>query len=158
MRRRVLMALCMTAVMGLSPAYGQTVEERYLAQLKSQGFNTVNVSRTWLGRTRITASSKNKTREIIFNSRSGEILRDYSEDTSGDPTYELLDLGSGEDGNSGDSGNSGESGSSGDGGGDGGGSGGGSGGGGGFNYLTGGQDADLLLEQDFNVDNLEDIK
>ncbi|NOX72268.1 MAG: hypothetical protein GXP03_01125 [Alphaproteobacteria bacterium] len=162
MRRRVLMALCMTAVMGMTPAYGQTVEERYLAQLKSQGFNNVSVSRTWLGRTRITASSKNKSREIIFNSRSGEILRDYYEDTSDDPTFELLDLGSGDEDNSGNSGNSGSSGNSGEGG-EGGGSGGGSGGGGGgggggFNYLTGGQDADLSIEHIFNVDNLEDIK
>lgn len=142
------MALCMTAVMGLTPAYGQTVEERYLAQLEAQGFSNVSISRTWLGRTRITASTGNRQREIIFNSRSGEVLRDYYEDIEDDQSFELLDLGSGQE-SSGDGGSSvgGESGSSG--GGEGGGS-----GGGGLDYLTGGHGSEIP----FNVDSLEDIK
>jgi hypothetical protein len=172
MQGRVLTALCLTAVMGFTPAYGQTVEERYLEQLQSQGFNNVTVTRTWLGRTRITASSKSKKREIIFNTRSGEILRDYYEAEDDSQATELLDLGSGDDGGTGNSGSSSNGGSSGGGnsgssggssggsGGSGGGSsgsGGGGGGGGGFNYLTGGLNEEIHVEDDFGANNFEDF-
>jgi hypothetical protein len=44
--------------------------------LKAQGYRDINVARTLLGRTRITAKGKRGTREIIVNPATGEILRD----------------------------------------------------------------------------------
>ncbi|MFT5160473.1 MAG: hypothetical protein ACI9ZD_002085 [Paracoccaceae bacterium] len=106
MQRRALVAFCVATFLGVTPAIGQTVSERYVAQLKAQGFSEIVVTRTWLGRTRITASSKSKVREIIISSRSGEVLRDYWEDSDAGSGLlsELLDLGSDDTGSTGDAG------------------------------------------------------
>lgn len=48
-------------------------------QLVDQGFYEFEISRTFLGRVRIVAISKDFWREIVFNPYNGELLRDYFE-------------------------------------------------------------------------------
>ncbi|MFC2969276.1 hypothetical protein [Acidimangrovimonas pyrenivorans] len=75
-RREFVTALAATlliAPMARADAMTDSVER----QLRAQGFTKMHVTRTWLGRTRIVATSKTQTREIIINPRTGEILRDY---------------------------------------------------------------------------------
>ena len=163
--RRHFLAISISTVLMASPALAETYQEKFVAQLQQQGFRNIVITRTWLGRTRITASSKSAERELIFNSRSGEILRDYSEAKGGDVSESTLidtntNSGSSTDssnsGSGGNSGNGGDSGGSGGDSGDSGGSGGDSGdsggsGGGGhasieledFNYLTGGNSLEI---------------
>jgi len=73
------------------PALALTMEERLIGQLRAQGFDRISVSRTLLGRTRIVAVAADQRREIIFNPRTGEILRDFWESLSG-TGGDLLDL------------------------------------------------------------------
>ncbi len=142
MHRKAFLAYCVCAALGAAPAFGQTVQEKFIQQLKTQGFTELTITKTWLGRTRIVARSKTHQREVIYSTRTGEILRDYWEDLDGSDktssTTSLLDPKASS--NATDGSNSGGSGGSG-------GSGSGSGGGGineqtlryDFNYLTGGQ-------------------
>ena len=51
-----------------------------VAQLRAQGFAQIRVSHTFLGRVRIEAQSPRLHREIVLNPKTGEILRDYTED------------------------------------------------------------------------------
>jgi len=76
MNRRLFLAGCMLALAPL-PALAESLPDRVIRQLKAQGFTRFKVSRTWLGRTRIVATSSKQSREIILNPRTGEILRDY---------------------------------------------------------------------------------
>lgn len=72
--------ICLT---GLSvPAYGQTQTplERVVALVASQGFEVIEMRRTWLGRIRIDARNGGISREIVINRTTGEILRDYWEE------------------------------------------------------------------------------
>ena len=48
----------------------------------------MSVSRTWLGRIRIEAESGTHEREIVFNQRTGEILRDFWEELEDDDEVE----------------------------------------------------------------------
>lgn len=76
MNRRLFLAGCVLALAPL-PALAESLPDRVIRQLKAQGFTRFKVSRTWLGRTRIIATSPTQSREIILNPRTGEILRDY---------------------------------------------------------------------------------
>ena len=51
--------------------------DRIIAWLRDQGFTEFEVEKTWLGRTKIEAHADGLEREIIINTRTGEILRDY---------------------------------------------------------------------------------
>lgn len=82
LRRRFIGAL-IAAVVLAGPALADSVQDRIIAQLAQQGFTHVTVSRTLLGRVRILATSLTHRREIIFNPRTGEILRDYLQATGG---------------------------------------------------------------------------
>ncbi|MBS8229206.1 hypothetical protein [Vannielia litorea] len=78
--RPLLRSLLICTTLALSapaPAAAATVTEQIVAQLSEQGFKRIRVSRTLLGRARITASSRDYTREIVVNPATGEILRDY---------------------------------------------------------------------------------
>lgn len=55
----------------------QDLQAVLVAQLTEQGFSKIQIGRTFLGRVRLFATSANQSREIIFNPRTGEILRDY---------------------------------------------------------------------------------
>ena len=52
-----------------------------IQSLQSQGFSGIEVSRTWLGRTRIVATGSAGRREIVLNPNTGEVLRDYLDET-----------------------------------------------------------------------------
>ena len=157
MQRRNFLAMCTAITLVMSPVWTDSFKDRYIAQLKAQGFSNLTVTKTWLGRTRITASSKSYSRELIFSTKTGEILRDYSESIDGaanaqgltNPNSGSQDTGSGTS-------SSGEGGGSGGGEGDGGGEGegGDSGSGGGeaalqgqqFEYLTAGLAGDVHFQ------------
>ncbi len=66
------------------PASAAPTVEEIIAQLEVQGYTDVSVSRTWLGRIRIEAESGTHEREIVFNQRTGEILRDFWEELEDD--------------------------------------------------------------------------
>lgn len=61
------------------PALGADLADGIVSQLRAQGFTSVDVSTTLLGRVRILAESGASRREIVLNPRTGEILRDYEE-------------------------------------------------------------------------------
>ena len=48
--------------------------------LEAQGYEIVEVERTWLGRVRVEAIRGRQERELVINPRTGEILRDYIEE------------------------------------------------------------------------------
>ena len=55
----------------------------WVEQLVLDGYDDIEVSRTWLGRTRIFAEKGEIEREIILNPSTGEVLRDYSRHEDG---------------------------------------------------------------------------
>ena len=60
-----------------SPAQARDMATSIIRQLTGQGFVNVVQERTLLGRVRITATRNGGFREIIFNPKTGEILRDF---------------------------------------------------------------------------------
>ena len=81
---------------GAGAVRADQVTDTIIRQLRQQGYTEVTVTRTFLGRERIVATSPRSEREIIVNPRTGEILRDYAEsrDEEGEdePRRSLLDL------------------------------------------------------------------
>ncbi|MHC0053419.1 hypothetical protein [Actibacterium sp. D379-3] len=84
MKRRDFLACTIAALALSSPARAQSLEEALLSQLHAQGFTRIQRSRTLLGRVRLAATGNGIEREIIFNPRTGEILRDFWEAADGD--------------------------------------------------------------------------
>ncbi|WP_165937708.1 hypothetical protein [Antarcticimicrobium sediminis] len=92
---RIVLALAVVlASAGIVRA--EAVTDAITRQLRQQGYTQITVTRTFLGRARIVATSPDQDREIIVNPRTNEILRDYSESRgAGDATAPgrgLLDL------------------------------------------------------------------
>ena len=77
---QILAATAAASLMAASPAIAASVEDQVISQLREQGFESIRMSRTWLGRLRIKARGRGYEREIIINPRTGEILRDYWDD------------------------------------------------------------------------------
>jgi hypothetical protein len=76
-RRSFSLALASALVMGLAgPVQAKSLSERVERALKREGWRDIEVSRTLLGRTRVTARRGEVRREIILNTRNGEVLRD----------------------------------------------------------------------------------
>ncbi|MBK5934994.1 hypothetical protein C8N32_10624 [Rhodovulum imhoffii] len=73
-RRIILASLTVFLLSGWALAAG--MQDRIVAQLRQQGFTEILVTSTLLGRTRVVARGPGERREIIFNERTGEILRD----------------------------------------------------------------------------------
>jgi len=120
---RIALALALVLA-ATGAAWADPVTDAIARQLRQQGYTEITVTRTFLGRDRIVATSPTREREIIVNPRTREILRDYTEsrdDDSGEaPRRSLLDLFGGNtaaDDSSGDA-DSGEAGDDGDSGGD----------------------------------------
>lgn len=63
--------------LGAGAAEAQSATDAITRQLRAQGYRSIEVSRTLLGRARIVARRPGEQREIIVNPRTGEILRDY---------------------------------------------------------------------------------
>jgi hypothetical protein len=60
-----------------APAHAQSpVAEDVITRIEAEGYTVTEVTRSWLGRIVITASSKTDLREVVLNRTSGEILRD----------------------------------------------------------------------------------
>jgi len=74
---RVWLFACLFSVVLSGSATSGPVEDGVVRQLKQQGFSQIEVSRTWLGRSRIVSRRGDLFREIILNPLTGEILRDY---------------------------------------------------------------------------------
>ncbi len=77
MQRRRLFWVLAAAVIAGSAAAAQSLQDGLVRQLRGQGYETFDIGRTLLGRVRIVAEGREQRREIIFNPRTGEILRDY---------------------------------------------------------------------------------
>jgi hypothetical protein len=91
--RTLVISLSLTLAAGQALAQTQSLTASIESQLRQQGFSTIVVSTTWLGRTRIDATSPSQKREIVINPRTGEILRDYWHPVSGatGATEDILD-------------------------------------------------------------------
>ncbi|MCE8523091.1 hypothetical protein KBY30_19030 [Ruegeria pomeroyi] len=77
MDRRSFITSGLVLTLWTGTAWAQSGTEAITRQLKAQGYTSVEVSRTLLGRARIVAKRPGEQREIIVNPRTGEILRDY---------------------------------------------------------------------------------
>lgn len=75
MGRKVMGAL-LAGAMGATPVFADVFAANIVEQLQTEGFKTISMERTWLGRTRIVAEGELGQREIIVNPNNGEILRD----------------------------------------------------------------------------------
>lgn len=83
-------AICFVLSTFAAPLAAQSIEGQITDQLRDQGYENVQVTKTWLGRLRIQAASDEQTREIIVNPRTGEILRDFQTNTSGERAVQIL--------------------------------------------------------------------
>lgn len=72
-----LFPLIAVLILTAMPVAADGLSDSVLSQLRQQGYNEIEMSRTWLGRTRIVARRDSERREIIINPRTGEILRDF---------------------------------------------------------------------------------
>lgn len=90
---RSCFALCLSTVLLAGPVMAQDIQTQIAQQLRAQGFDSVEISKTWLGRLRFEGSDGTQRREIIVNPRTGEILRDFlsSEEGSDTPSVQILD-------------------------------------------------------------------
>ena len=71
--------------------FAQTLQDKLTADLIADGYTKITVSRTLLGRVQIVAEDGSREREIIFNPRTGVILRDFydlEEDDDDDDDFE----------------------------------------------------------------------
>jgi len=75
--RQILAGVLVAATLA-APAVAQDIRDDVEAALVAQGYEIVNVSRTWLGRLRLVAENDEIRREIVINPTTGEVLRDYS--------------------------------------------------------------------------------
>lgn len=80
----LLAASALVAGLMAGPVAAASLEEQVVNQLREQGFTEIRMSRTLLGRVRITAEGRGFEREIILNPRTGEILRDFWDDADKD--------------------------------------------------------------------------
>lgn len=78
MNIRQIMAGALVAASLAAPVAAQDIRDDVEAALVAQGYEIVNVSRTWLGRLRLVAENDEIRREIVINPTTGEVLRDYS--------------------------------------------------------------------------------
>lgn len=97
MRRRPFIAIVGACILLAGPAVAD-VQDDIVRQLQSMGFSQVEVSRTLLGRVRITAEGADGSREIIVNPMTGEILRDLWRRSGGNASDSALLSGAGQSG------------------------------------------------------------
>lgn len=83
MKRRALIAGAIAIVASPVTQALADFADDIVAVLRKQGYETIEVTRTLLGRTRIVATAPWGRREVILNPRTGEILRDILTDADG---------------------------------------------------------------------------
>jgi hypothetical protein len=76
-RREFLLTMSAVGLTAPSRLWAQTGEADVVRQLEALGYNDIRISRTFLGRVRITAKGPLGEREIILNPSNGAVLRDY---------------------------------------------------------------------------------
>ena len=81
---KFIVATCLSVQLMANAALGATPLERVMAQLTAQGFEVVEMERTWLGRIKLEATNGSIRREIVFDRTSGEILRDIWKESDRD--------------------------------------------------------------------------
>lgn len=74
---RFLGAMMISGLATCSALWAETLEDDLVGQLRDQGYSSIRVTHTWLGRVRIDAKLDKFRREIVLNPNTGEILRDY---------------------------------------------------------------------------------
>ncbi len=77
MRLPRLALLCLLGTLAVTPVVAET-RDSVIAELSSEGYSEIRISRTWLGRLRFVATGPDGQREIVLNPASGEIMRDYT--------------------------------------------------------------------------------
>lgn len=77
MKRRDFLLSGSVMLIAARPAAANTFVDALVDELREEGYRQFEISSTFLGRTRIRASSATRRREIVLNPRTGEILRDY---------------------------------------------------------------------------------
>ncbi len=75
--RNMVLALAVAGSL-TGPAAANELTDEVTTALVTQGYEIVQMNRTWLGRVRIVAESDEVRREIVINPYTGEVLRDYS--------------------------------------------------------------------------------
>ena len=78
MLRKTLIGFIIVTGLAAGPALSDDRTEDIVRQLHAQGYKSVDISRTFLGRTRIVATKGLAQREIVVNPRTGQILRDLA--------------------------------------------------------------------------------
>lgn len=78
MIKSVLIALFFALFAVPATADEASVRDTIVNELKSDGYEEIRISRTWLGRTRFVAEDSRRYREIVVNPITGVILRDYT--------------------------------------------------------------------------------
>ncbi len=98
MNRRTFIISTFAALATAGTAAAESFQDLIIAQLHGQGFTSIKISRTFLGRVRIVARSNKYEREIILNPRTGEILRDYWVALDGTASLEGVQIASPDEG------------------------------------------------------------
>lgn len=86
LKRSIVIILCLATAPSAAPAASH---DALIQALAAEGYTRIEISRTWLGRTRISATGPGRTREIVLNRRTGEILRDF-EDVAASPPLAVM--------------------------------------------------------------------
>jgi hypothetical protein len=76
MNRRLLLVALTAFTLGMPVAAQADIIDDMVEVLEDQGYSRIEVTTTFLGRTRILASNGQGTRELVINPRTGEVLRD----------------------------------------------------------------------------------
>lgn len=63
------------------PASATERVDQIVQALRREGYTRIEISRTWLGRTRILASGGSGQREIVVQPATGEVLRDIESES-----------------------------------------------------------------------------
>ena len=79
---RLTSTVLLLLMLAHQPAMAQTADQTpdiaqpVVSRLQTEGYAVTEVSRTWLGRILITATTEGHLREIVLNRTTGEVLRD----------------------------------------------------------------------------------
>ncbi|SLN42754.1 hypothetical protein TRL7639_02207 [Falsiruegeria litorea R37] len=75
---RLTSTVLLMLILSHQPSLAQTpdIAQPMVSRLQTEGYTVTEVSRTWLGRILITATTEGHLREIVLNRTTGEILRD----------------------------------------------------------------------------------
>jgi len=115
LKRIIFVMVLATALPAAAPVFANPISDAVVLRLQQQGYDTIDVRRTLLGRIHITATNQDYRRELVVHPITGQVMRDRWVVISGAanlpaPTKIDLDDGGpkGEEGHGGDEGGHGE--------------------------------------------------